>query len=32
METELSAGLLEEVIAVAEGEHKLVDTMVKAKV
>ncbi|KAF1913244.1 ETC complex I subunit conserved region-domain-containing protein [Ampelomyces quisqualis] len=32
LESKLGAGLIEEVIAVAEGEHKLVDTMVKSKV
>ncbi|KAF2442935.1 hypothetical protein P171DRAFT_433307 [Karstenula rhodostoma CBS 690.94] len=32
LETRLGAGLIEEVIQVAEGEHKLVDEMVKAKI
>lgn len=32
LESQLGAGLIEEVIQVAEGEHKLVDTMVAAKV
>jgi NADH dehydrogenase (ubiquinone) 1 alpha subcomplex subunit 5 len=32
LESRLGAGLIEEVIQVAEGEHKLVDTMVQAKV
>ncbi|KAJ4363183.1 hypothetical protein N0V83_010303 [Neocucurbitaria cava] len=32
LESRLGAGLIEEVIAVAEGEHALVDTMVKNKV
>ncbi|KAK7187989.1 hypothetical protein DPSP01_003125 [Paraphaeosphaeria sporulosa] len=32
LETRLGAGLIEEVIQVAEGEHKLVDEMIKAKV
>ncbi|KAF1843561.1 uncharacterized protein K460DRAFT_290799 [Cucurbitaria berberidis CBS 394.84] len=32
LESRLGAGLVEEVIAVAEGEHALVDTMVKSKV
>ncbi|KAE9363634.1 NADH-ubiquinone oxidoreductase-like protein 299 kDa subunit [Stipitochalara longipes BDJ] len=32
LETKIGAGLIEEVIQVAEGELKLVDTMVKAKV
>ncbi|KAH9876870.1 hypothetical protein IAQ61_002231 [Plenodomus lingam] len=32
LESQLGAGLLEEVIQVAEGEHKLVDTMIAAKV
>jgi NADH dehydrogenase (ubiquinone) 1 alpha subcomplex subunit 5 len=32
LESKLGAGLIEEVIAVAEGEHNLVDTMVKSKV
>jgi NADH dehydrogenase (ubiquinone) 1 alpha subcomplex subunit 5 len=32
LESRLGAGLIEEVIQVAEGEHKLVDEMVKAKV
>ncbi|PSN69227.1 hypothetical protein BS50DRAFT_489481 [Corynespora cassiicola Philippines] len=32
LESRLGAGLLEEVIQVAEGEHQLVDEMVKAKV
>lgn len=31
LETRLGGGLIEEVIQVAEGEHKLVDEMVKAK-
>ena len=31
-ENQIGAGLIEEVIQVAEGELKLVDTMVKAKV
>ena len=32
MENEIGAGLIEEVIQVAEGELKLVDVMAKAKV
>lgn len=32
LESKLGAGLIEEVIAVAEGEHNLVDTMTKSKV
>jgi NADH dehydrogenase (ubiquinone) 1 alpha subcomplex subunit 5 len=32
VESQIGAGLIEEVIQVAEGEHKLVDEMVKAKV
>jgi NADH dehydrogenase (ubiquinone) 1 alpha subcomplex subunit 5 len=32
LESKLGAGLIEEVIQVAEGEHNLVDTMVKSKV
>lgn len=32
METQLGAGLVEEVIAVAEGEKKLVETMVESRV
>ncbi|KAH9868889.1 hypothetical protein J1614_007964 [Plenodomus biglobosus] len=32
LESQLGAGLIEEVIQVAEGEHKLVDTMISAKV
>ncbi|KAI8938572.1 hypothetical protein NX059_004451 [Plenodomus lindquistii] len=32
LESQLGAGLIEEVIQVAEGEHKLVDTMIAAKV
>lgn len=32
LETKIGAGLIEEVIGVAEGEAKLVDVMVKAKV
>jgi NADH dehydrogenase (ubiquinone) 1 alpha subcomplex subunit 5 len=32
LESRLGAGLIEEVIQVAEGEHKLVETMVQAKV
>ena len=32
LETRLGAGLIEEVIQVAEGEHKLVEEMVKARV
>ncbi|CAO2652960.1 Nn.00g023710.m01.CDS01 [Neocucurbitaria sp. VM-36] len=32
LESRLGAGLVEEVIAVAQGEHALVDTMVKSKV
>jgi NADH dehydrogenase (ubiquinone) 1 alpha subcomplex subunit 5 len=32
LESRLGAGLIEEVIQVAEGEHKLVDTMIKSKV
>jgi NADH dehydrogenase (ubiquinone) 1 alpha subcomplex subunit 5 len=32
IESRIGAGLIEEVIQVAEGEHKLVDEMVKAKV
>lgn len=31
LETKIGAGLIEEVIQVAEGELKLVDTMIKAK-
>jgi len=31
-ETQIGAGLIEEVIQVAEGELKLVDTMVESKV
>lgn len=30
VESQMGAGLIEEVIQVAEGEHKLVDEMVKA--
>ncbi len=32
LENKIGAGLIEEVIQVAEGELKLVDTMVQAKV
>jgi len=32
LENRIGAGLIEEVIQVAEGEHKLVDAMVEAKV
>lgn len=32
LEHKIGAGLIEEVIEVAEGELKLVDTMLKAKV
>jgi NADH dehydrogenase (ubiquinone) 1 alpha subcomplex subunit 5 len=32
IENKIGAGLIEEVIQVAEGELKLVDTMIKAKV
>jgi NADH dehydrogenase (ubiquinone) 1 alpha subcomplex subunit 5 len=32
METKLGGGLLEEVIQVAEGEHKLVNKMIEARV
>jgi hypothetical protein len=32
IETKIGAGLIEEVIQVAEGELKLVDTMLQAKV
>ncbi|KAH3915516.1 hypothetical protein HBI56_149250 [Parastagonospora nodorum] len=32
LESKLGAGLIEEVIQVAEGEHKLVDDMIKSKV
>jgi NADH dehydrogenase (ubiquinone) 1 alpha subcomplex subunit 5 len=32
MESRLGAGLIEEVIQVAEGEHKLVDKMIESKV
>jgi NADH dehydrogenase (ubiquinone) 1 alpha subcomplex subunit 5 len=32
LESRLGAGLIEEVIQVAESEHKLVDTMIKNKV
>jgi NADH dehydrogenase (ubiquinone) 1 alpha subcomplex subunit 5 len=32
LETKIGAGLIEEVIQVAEGELELVDTMVQAKV
>jgi NADH dehydrogenase (ubiquinone) 1 alpha subcomplex subunit 5 len=32
LESRLGAGLIEEVIQVAEGEHKLVDVMIQAKV
>ena len=31
LESKLGAGLIEEVIQVAEGEHQLVETMIKAK-
>jgi len=31
LESKLGAGLIEEVIQVAEGEHKIVDEMIKAK-
>ncbi len=31
-ETQIGAGLIEEVIQVAEGELKLVDTMIESKV
>jgi NADH dehydrogenase (ubiquinone) 1 alpha subcomplex subunit 5 len=31
LESRLGAGLIEEVIQVAEGEHQLVETMIKAK-
>jgi NADH dehydrogenase (ubiquinone) 1 alpha subcomplex subunit 5 len=32
IENKIGAGLIEEVIAVAEGEHKLVDTLIQARV
>lgn len=32
LENKIGAGLIEEVIAVAEGEHKLVETMAAAQV
>jgi NADH dehydrogenase (ubiquinone) 1 alpha subcomplex subunit 5 len=32
LETKIGAGLIEEVVQVAEGELRLVDTMVEAKV
>lgn len=32
LENKIGAGLIEEVIAVAEGEHQLVDTMIESKV
>jgi NADH dehydrogenase (ubiquinone) 1 alpha subcomplex subunit 5 len=32
LESKIGAGLIEEVIQVAAGEHELVDTMVKSKV
>lgn len=32
LESKLGAGLIEEVIQVAEGEHSLLDTMIKSKV
>ena len=32
LESRLGAGLIEEVIQVAEGEHKLVDVMTESKV
>lgn len=32
LESQIGAGLIEEVIQVAEGEHTLVDGMVKSKV
>lgn len=32
LESKLGAGLIEEVIQVAEGEHKLVDEMIKSKI
>jgi NADH dehydrogenase (ubiquinone) 1 alpha subcomplex subunit 5 len=32
LESQIGAGLIEEVIQVAEGEHKLVDEMAKARV
>jgi NADH dehydrogenase (ubiquinone) 1 alpha subcomplex subunit 5 len=32
LENRIGAGLIEEVIQVAEGEHRLVNTMVEAKV
>lgn len=32
LESKIGAGLIEEVIQVAESEHKLVDEMVKSKV
>ena len=32
LENRLGGGLIEEVIQVAEGEHKLVDEMIKHKV
>jgi NADH dehydrogenase (ubiquinone) 1 alpha subcomplex subunit 5 len=31
LESKLGAGLIEEVIQVAEGEHMMVDTMIKSK-
>lgn len=32
LETRIGAGLIEEVIQVAEGEHRLVDTLLQSKV
>ena len=32
IESQIGAGLIEEVIQVAEGEHKLVDEMIKSAV
>lgn len=32
IESQIGAGLIEEVIQVAEGEHKLVDTMIISQV
>lgn len=32
LESRLGGGLIEEVIQVAEGEHKLVDEMIKSRV
>lgn len=32
LESRLCAGLIEEVIQVAEGEHKIVETMIESRV